>query len=238
MSKPALLNRVVTIDGPSGAGKGTLGKSLAYLLKLNYLDSGALYRAAAIVARKVSPDLSNLPLIMSHLGQTRFRSSFDSNAVFRILINDVDVSSELRMEQVSSAAAKLAQSPLIRESINSIYHSFEMYPGLVADGRDMGSAVFPNATVKFYLTANAEVRARRRLQQLNSLGVHDHFDVVLKSIIERDHLDMNRTHSPLVIPPDAIVIDSSSKEISEVLQLMKSVVILRFESLGIHFAEC
>jgi cytidylate kinase len=207
---------VITVDGPSGAGKGTLSHLLSDTLGWHFLDSGALYRVVgqACVLDDVSwEDHPAVASIARHLDVT-----FKLSAAGEVLViyRDIDVSREIRTEQGGRGASTVAAIPEVRAALLSRQREFSRPPGLVADGRDMGTVVFPDAPVKIFLTASAEERAQRRYKQLLGKGESVSLPRLLEAIQERDARDSSRSISPLVPAEDAIVIDSTSTPIEEV----------------------
>ncbi|WP_026958003.1 MULTISPECIES: (d)CMP kinase [Aliagarivorans] len=208
---------VVTVDGPSGSGKGTLCQKLAQHYQWALLDSGAIYRVLALAAMHHNVALDNeeaLSLLASHL-DVRFEIHGDENVV---LLEGEDVSRELRTETTGNAASKVAAFPRVREALLRRQRAFREAPGLIADGRDMGTVVFVDAPAKIFLDASAEERAQRRYNQLQSKGFDVSIERLLSEIKERDHRDRNRSVAPLVPAEDALVIDSTSLSIEEVVQ--------------------
>jgi cytidylate kinase len=208
---------VVTVDGPSGAGKGTLCMLLAKKLGYQLLDSGAIYRVLALAAIHHGVDTESeeaLVPLATHL-DVQFIAEGD---LVKVILEGEDVSSELRKEETGTAASKVAAFPRVREALLRRQRSFSTENGLVADGRDMGTIVFPNAEVKIFLDATAEERAARRLKQLQGKGLSVKFDHLLREIQERDDRDRNRAVAPLRPADDALVLDSTSLSIEEVVQ--------------------
>ena len=207
---------VVTIDGPSSSGKGTIGKMVAQRLGWHYLDSGALYRLVALAALKRTVDLANpaeLAAIATAL-DVRFAPGPGGD---RIYLEGVDVSAELRTERTGDGASKVAVVPAVRAALLQRQRDFAMPPGLVADGRDMGTVVFPAATLKVVLTASAEARAMRRHKQLKEKGIDVSLPDLSWDIAQRDARDANRTVAPYRAAADAHVIDSTSLTPEEVV---------------------
>jgi cytidylate kinase len=207
---------VITVDGPSGAGKGTLCMLLAEKLGFHLLDSGAIYRVLALAAIHHGVDTESeeaLVPLATHL-DVQFIAEGD---LVKVILEGEDVSSELRKEETGNAASKVAALPRVREALLRRQRAFSGEPGLVADGRDMGTVVFPDAPVKIFLDATAEERANRRLKQLQDKGLDVRFDHLLSEIQERDDRDRNRAVAPLRPADDALVLDSTSFSIDEVL---------------------
>ncbi|MFV0447473.1 MAG: (d)CMP kinase [Vibrio sp.] len=208
---------VITVDGPSGAGKGTLCMLLANKLGFHLLDSGAIYRVLALAAIHHGVDLESedalVPLAM-HL-DVQFIAEGD---LVRVILEGEDVSKELRKEETGMAASKVAALPRVREALLRRQRAFAEGRGLVADGRDMGTVVFPTAEAKIFLDASAEERARRRFKQLQLKGLDGKFDALLSEIQERDDRDRNRPVAPLRPAEDALVLDSTEMSIDEVVE--------------------
>ncbi|MFC5077208.1 Cytidylate kinase [Vibrio thalassae] len=208
---------VITVDGPSGAGKGTLCMLLAEKLGYHLLDSGAIYRVLALAAIHHGVDLESedalVPLAM-HL-DVQFIAEGD---LVKVILEGEDVSGELRKEETGNAASKIAALPRVREALLRRQRAFNVEPGLVADGRDMGTVVFTEAPVKIFLDASAEERAQRRFKQLQLKGLNVRFDDLLSEIEERDYRDRNRAVAPLRPADDALVLDSTSLNIEQVLE--------------------
>jgi len=216
-AKSAMTIPVIAVDGPSGAGKGTVAQRVATTLGFHLLDSGAVYRAAALHALQVDASLDDERAVLAAL------SSFDAQfsptpAGVKVHLNGVDVTADLRTEATATAASKVAVMPRVRTLLLPQQRSFRRAPGLVADGRDMGTVVFPDATVKVFLTASVEERASRRAKQLKEKGIKTTMARLLQDIAERDERDSTRTHSPLIAADDALVIDSSSLTVEKVVQ--------------------
>ena len=207
---------VITIDGPSGSGKGTVSQMLATKLGFHFLDSGALYRVTAVAAHRQGIDLKDSVKVAGVACDLAVNFSIVSDEI-SIQLNDSDVTREIRREYVSRSASIIAVQPAVREALLSRQRAFRKEPGLVADGRDMGTTVFPDAPLKIFLTASAEQRAQRRYKQLMDKGDSVNLATLLHEIKARDERDMKRSLSPLVAAVDAITIDSSSMSVREVL---------------------
>ena len=208
---------VITIDGPSGAGKGTLCKAMAEALQWHLLDSGAIYRVLALAALHHQVDVTSedaLVPLAAHL-DVRFVAS---NGNLEVILEGEDVSAEIRTQEVANAASQVAAFPRVREALLRRQRAFREAPGLIADGRDMGTVVFPDAPVKIFLDASSEERAHRRMLQLQEKGFSVNFERLLAEIKERDDRDRNRAVAPLVPAADALVLDSTSMSIDEVIK--------------------
>ncbi|MBA1184386.1 (d)CMP kinase [Stutzerimonas nitrititolerans] len=209
---------VVTIDGPSGSGKGTVAALLAAKLGWKFLDSGALYRLLAFAARNHGVDLTNeeaLKVLAAHL-DVQFDTA-ESGQGMRIVLEGEDVTEAIRNEVVGAGASQVAALPAVREALLQRQKAFREAPGLVADGRDMGTVVFPDATLKIFLTASAEERARRRYLQLKAKGDDVNLASLLDEIRARDERDTQRAVAPLKPADDAIQLDSTALSIEQVL---------------------
>lgn len=218
------MTKIITIDGPSGSGKGTVSRMIADTLSFNYLDSGALYRLLTIAAsrRKVDTnDVTALSMLAEHM-DIRFITSADGH--FKALLEEEDVTAEMRTEDTGVRASKIAAYNEVRGALLKRQRSFACGEGLVADGRDMGTVVFPEADLKIYLTASIDERANRRYKELIEKGE----DVSLRALVEqvraRDERDINREVSPLVAAEDAIELDSSLMNAKEVLETVLHII--------------
>ncbi len=219
---------VITIDGPSGSGKGTIAKLLAERLGWAILDSGALYRLVGYSAEKagIGFDLvDNLCEIARNMDVL-----FDGDSVY---LDGEEVSKQIRTETAGNSASKVAAVPEVREALLEWQRSFAKEPGLVADGRDMGSVVFPDAPVKVFLTASAEERAERRYNQLKEKGISVSLRDLVRDIHERDERDRNRDVAPLVAPVAALEVESTSLSIDEVLEKVLEKVHSTFPDLDV-----
>ncbi|GAB7533018.1 (d)CMP kinase [Pseudomonas sp. 3A(2025)] len=219
---------VITIDGPSGSGKGTIAGLLASQLGWCLLDSGALYRLLAFAASNHGVDLTNeeaLKLLAAHL-DVQFVAGENGQGQ-RIILEGDEVTQAIRNEQVGSGASQVASLPAVRDALLQRQRAFQEAPGLVADGRDMGTVVFPDAPLKIFLTASAEERARRRYLQLKAKGDDVSLTSLLDEIRVRDERDTQRAVAPLKPAHDAIQLDSTELSIEQVLQRILSEVALR-----------
>ncbi|CAM0124650.1 MULTISPECIES: (d)CMP kinase [Stenotrophomonas] len=207
---------VLTIDGPSGAGKGTISRIIARRMGWHYLDSGALYRAVGVAASWADIDTSDASALV--------RCTFDTHVQFveqgdamRVMVNGTDATDELRLETTGALASAIAAIPEVRAALKERQRAFRELPGLVADGRDMGTVIFPDAPHKVFLTASAEERAERRHKQLKDKGVSVNFDDLLREIMARDARDAQRTVAPLKPADDAVLIDTTGIGIDDVV---------------------
>ena len=216
---------VLTIDGPSGVGKGTVANIMAHELKWNLLDSGAIYRAFALAASKRNIQIDNTDELLKLASNLDLKFESDpSNNKLSIYLDNIEVSAELRTEQTAELASKLAMIGPLRESLLVRQQKFKQTPGLVADGRDMGTVVFEDAPFKVFLTANVEERAQRRLKQLRAKGITGILSQTLDEVKKRDERDASRKHSPLKPSKDALVIDTSNLSINEVVAKVMALV--------------
>ncbi|RTZ75023.1 MAG: (d)CMP kinase [Gammaproteobacteria bacterium] len=206
---------VVTIDGPSGSGKGTVAAEVARRLGWRVLDSGALYRLTAYAARQAGVDFDDAGAVaaIARALPVEFRDG-------RVLLDGEDVTAAIRTETAGNDASKVAAIPEVREALLQWQRDYARPPGLVADGRDMGTVVFPDAQVKIFLDASAGERARRRHKQLKEQGIDVNLPGLIAEIEERDHRDRNRSVAPLKPAPDAEVIDSTRMSVEEVVDLV------------------
>lgn len=207
---------VITIDGPSGSGKGTVGQMLASKLGWHFLDSGALYRITALAASEQAINLENEPQIADLASKLDVQFVPQKNAPPQVLLAGKEVGDALRTETIAEMASKVATMPLVREALLLKQCAFARSPGLVADGRDMGTKVFPTARLKIYLIASPEIRAQRRYKQLMEKGFDVSLARLLTEIQERDARDEGREVSPLRPAEDAIILDSSELDAQEV----------------------
>jgi len=220
---------VITIDGPSGSGKGTVSRRVANELGWHFLDSGSLYRLAGLSALKNKVNFDDAAALASvtRLMDVRFEMNpginsgvNDASDEARIFLANEDVSLSIRTEESADAASRVAAVPEVREALLSVQRSFCKLPGLVADGRDMGTTIFPTAAVKIFLIASAEERAERRYKQLKEKGIDVSLSSLLVDIKQRDERDTGRGASPLVKSADALLLDSTKMTIEEVVNVV------------------
>lgn len=207
---------VLTIDGPSGAGKGTVSRVVAKRLGWHYLDSGSIYRSLAIAVLKQNVELTDVPEIVK-VAQS-MALEFECNDELVVKLNGEDITSQLGLESTGNAASIVAVLPEVRGALLQKQKDFKKMPGLVADGRDMGTVVFPDAEIKVFLTASAAERAQRRYKQLIEKGIDANLALLTNEIEERDRRDMERKTAPLSMASDALYIDSSNMTIDEVIE--------------------
>ena len=206
---------LITIDGPAGSGKGTIAKQLSQELKLNYLDSGAIYRILGFHLKENNIPIENDVLVKESIQKAKIQFIEDT-----VYLNDRDVTDVIRTESIAKMASLIAAKKTVRESILDLQRSFLKKPGLVAEGRDMGTVVFPEAKYKFFLTATVEERASRRYKQLISKGFDVNMSGLVVEIQERDFRDTNRTISPLVPAANAVIIDTTELSPSQVIEFI------------------
>ncbi|KYQ82102.1 cytidylate kinase [Acinetobacter lactucae] len=214
--------QIITIDGPSGSGKGTLAAKLAAHYQYHLLDSGALYRLLGLSLHK--HDLlekldSQLDECIQYARQLDIKFETSTSGIL-VFLDDEDVSQTIRTERVGEYASKVAVIPELRQALFERQRAFAQDPGLVADGRDMATSIFPEANAKIYLTASAESRAERRVKQLQGMGLDAKINDILANIQARDKRDMEREVAPLKPAKDAYIIDSSELTIDQVFKLM------------------
>lgn len=216
---------VLTIDGPSGSGKGTISRSVADTLGWHMLDSGALYRAIGFAAGMEGLDLSDAEAVTRCAQTTKiaFRDPRDGGET-RVIVNGMDATDEIRTETCGAAASAIAAIPGVRTALFDKQRAFRKAPGLVADGRDMGTVIFPDAQSKVFLTASAEERAKRRYKQLKEKGLGVTLAALLREIQARDVRDAGRAVAPLKPAADAVVIDSTGMPVERVVAAVLGLV--------------
>ena len=222
---------IIAIDGPSGSGKGTVARILAKRLRWQLLDSGALYRLVALAGavRGCAPDDEPGHAALAAALDVRFE--VDETGAERVLLDGQDVTLELRAETTGNAASRVAAMPSVRHALLARQRAFAVPPGLVADGRDMGTVVFPDAPVKVFLTASAEERASRRYKQLKEKGLPANLAGLSQEILERDQRDSSRPVAPLRPAPDAVVVDSTGLSVEAVVERILAIAASRLPAI-------
>ena len=210
-------NFIITVDGPSGAGKGTLCHALAEKLGFDFLDSGAIYRITALAAVKSGTALDDEDSL-AEIGRNLDVKFMPKDGEVNVILNGENVGDQIRTAEAGQNASKVAVFPKVREALLQRQRDFSSDRGLIADGRDMGTVVFPDAQVKLFLDASAEERTKRRVKQLQEKGFNANFDEILAEIKERDYRDRNRAVAPLVPAKDALLLDSTDLSIDEVIE--------------------
>ncbi|KJS04124.1 MAG: cytidylate kinase [Gammaproteobacteria bacterium BRH_c0] len=216
---------IIAVDGPSGSGKGTICQLLATRLGYHYLDSGAMYRLLALAAKRhkvALDDVEDLAVLAAHM-DISFRMN-SSGGHPEVILEGEDVTQQIRSEDISAGSSLVAAIPAVRMALLERQRAFASAPGLVADGRDMGTVVFPDAPVKIFLNASPEERAKRRYNQLMDKGESVSLAALVENVRSRDERDMTREVSPLVPAQDAVEIDTTGKDIQEVLNTVLDIV--------------
>ncbi|MBR0044642.1 MAG: (d)CMP kinase [Synergistaceae bacterium] len=209
------MNYVVTIDGPAGAGKSSAAKALAKLLNVHYLDTGAIYRSIALILDEAEIKPDQPEFIAEALKDIKIELRDGA-----VLVNDIDISGEIRTPHVDKIASDYSAVKCVRDALLHLQQEQQNFGSLIAEGRDVGSVVFPNADIKFYLTASPEARAKRRCLERELKGEAVNYDETLKAIKSRDEFDSKRENSPLKVPDNAIIIDTSEINEQETLNLL------------------
>ena len=224
---------IIAIDGPSGAGKSTLSKLLAQRLGYLNIDTGAMYRAVALAASRKGVDIDDAAGLgrLAQQVQIGFRRSCSGEQVY---LDGEDVSSAIRTPEISMLTSRVAACAAVRQAMVDLQRQMGEQGGVVLEGRDIGSVVFPAAEVKFFLSASAQERGRRRFAELCSKGLAVDLEQTIAEVEARDAADSGREHAPLVQPADAVVIDATSLDIAQVLQRLLSVALARRRELGLE----
>lgn len=206
---------VIAIDGPSASGKGTVAKLVASRLGFHYLDSGALYRIVAFAAQQNNIAWSDALALTACTKKLKIEFIYD-----QVLLNNQDVSNEIRTEEIGKGASQVAVHAPLRAALVDMQHGFCKAPGLVADGRDMGTVIFPEAELKVFLTASTETRALRRFKQLQGKNQLANYENILQDLTERDARDKNRSSAPLLMADDAILLETDNVGISDAVNFI------------------
>jgi cytidylate kinase len=220
-----LNHKIITVDGPSGVGKGTIATMIAEKIGYKYLDSGSLYRSLAL---KLFENNNNFEEVLSNVDtlikNIAIRFEYEEGQKSRIFVNGEDFTDKIRTEKVALLASKIAKDKQARDMLEVYQRSYLVAPGLVADGRDMGTVVFPEANIKFYLTASVEKRAERRLNQLKDQGISANLPHLIQKLLLRDRADTERIISPLKPAKEAVIIDTSNMSVSEVFNITINII--------------
>ena len=217
--------KIITIDGPSGVGKGTIAIMVADYLGYNYLDSGSLYRSLALALSQKNIDLvKDINDIEKNIFEIDIDFKYEKNGKITVFVNKADFTKKIRTEKVAKMASQIAKNAKARKMLEVVQRKHIRPPGLVADGRDMGTKVFNEANIKFFLTASVEKRAERRLNQLKDQGISANLPNLIHELLLRDKADTERTISPLVPADDAILVDTSELSATEVFNKIKELI--------------
>ena len=213
----------IAIDGPAGAGKSTVARALAKSLDIMYLDTGAMYRAFALAMLRAGVNVNDPAAVAAQVGRVDITVDY-VNGAQRICLAGEDVSEAIRMPEVSAAASATAAVPEVRVRMVALQREIARGHSVIMDGRDIGTVVLPNATLKIYLTASPEARAQRRCDELSAKGTPQPYDQVLREIIDRDYRDTHREASPLRPAEDAVTVDTSDMTQDEVVEKLRAMV--------------
>ncbi len=211
---------VIAIDGPSSAGKGTVAKIVAQKLGFSYLDTGAMYRCVALTLKNNEVDINDDTKISEILNNTKIKLSSDNNKSLKVELNGKDVSKEIRTPEISRLSSDIATKISVRSFLTKLQREFAQNSNVVAEGRDMGTQVFPDAYVKFFIDASVEVRTNRRYLQLQQAGIKTDIENLRKDIENRDYQDKNREIAPLHPAINAVIIDTTNLEIDQVVDII------------------
>jgi cytidylate kinase len=211
---------VIAIDGPSSAGKGTVAKIVAQKLGFSYLDTGAMYRCVALTLKNNEVDINDESEISEILNNTKIKLSSDDNKSLKVELNGKDVSKEIRTPEISRLSSDIATKLSVRSFLTKLQREFAQNSNVVAEGRDMGTQVFPDADVKLFIDASVEVRTNRRYLQLQQAGIKTDIKNLRKDIENRDYQDKNREIAPLHPAINAVIIDTTNLEIDQVVDII------------------
>ena len=208
---------VIAVDGPGGSGKGTVSRQVAAALGWHLLDSGALYRLLALTANRAGVTGSDPGKLAELAREMRVAFTSGPDGDEHVLLHGQDVTTEVRSEECGNRASELAVIPEVRQGLKRLQRNFRRFPGLVADGRDMGTVIFPDAVLKIFLTASAEERAKRRYNQLKQKGLNANLRALFRDVAARDQRDQSRSVSPLKPAAEAVIMDTTGMEIGQVV---------------------
>ena len=214
----------IAIDGPAGAGKSTIAKALAKELGFHYVDTGAIYRTLGYFFNLIGIPPKDIDGITKYIDECVIEIEWDEDGSQHMFLNEIDVSEDIRTPEISKIASTVSAHKLVRDTLLDMQRDVARKHNVIMDGRDIGSVVLPKADVKFFLTASAEVRAKRRFDELQSKGSKDSYEKVLKEVNDRDHADMTRTVAPLKQTKSHILVDSSEMTVEEVIAHMGAIV--------------
>ena len=214
----------IAIDGPAGAGKSTIAKALAKELGFHYVDTGAIYRTLGYFFNLIGIPPKDIDGITKYIDECVIEIEWDDDGSQHMFLNEIDVSEDIRTPEISKIASAVSAHKLVRDTLLEMQRDVARKHNVIMDGRDIGSVVLPKADVKFFLTASAEVRAKRRFDELQSKGSKDSYEKVLKEVNDRDHADMTRTVAPLKQTKSHILVDSSEMTVEEVIAHMGAIV--------------
>ena len=214
----------IAIDGPAGAGKSTIAKALAKELGFHYVDTGAIYRTLGYFFNLIGIPPKDIDGITKYIDECVIEIEWDEDGSQHMFLNEIDVSEDIRTPEISKIASAVSAHKLVRDTLLDMQRDVARKHNVIMDGRDIGSVVLPKADVKFFLTASAEVRAKRRFDELQSKGSKDSYEKVLKEVNDRDHADMTRTVAPLKQTKSHILVDSSEMTVEEVIAHMGAIV--------------
>ena len=214
----------IAIDGPAGAGKSTIAKALAKELGYHYVDTGAIYRTVAYFLDLLGVSPKDSDGVERYIDELTIKIEYDEEGKQHMLMNGMDVSDEIRTQDISQKASLVSAQPVVREVLLDMQRDVAKQHNVIMDGRDIGTVVLPKATVKIFLTASAEVRARRRTEELLAKGQKADYEQTLKDIKQRDHQDSTRPIAPLKQAKDAVLVDTSDMDIQQVIAAIKAIV--------------
>ena len=215
----------IAIDGPAGAGKSTIAKRLARELGYHYVDTGAIYRTLGYFFNLIGIPPKDIDGITKYIDECVIEIEWDEDGAQHMFLNEIDVSEDIRTPEISKIASTVSAHKLVRDTLLDMQRDVARKNNVIMDGRDIGSVVLPKADVKFYLTASAEVRARRRYEELKAKGSKDTYEKVLKEVNDRDYADMNREVAPLKQTKSHILVDTSDMDVDQVIETMKAIVL-------------